>query len=73
MTRPSHIIPARVTGQTPLYCSQMQDWAVQHWDEQGIECYCLDAPDYVPTGRTFATCTRAYARYAQTDTVSRNT
>ena len=39
-----------VTGSTPLYSSQMQEWAKQHMDRKDIECYCLDAPDYIPTG-----------------------
>lgn len=39
-----------VTGQTPLYCNQTQPWATQHIDDKSIECYCLDAPEYIPTG-----------------------
>ena len=46
------LIGAPITGQTPLYARQMQSWAEQYFNEQGIECYCLDAPLYLPTGRT---------------------
>lgn len=43
-------ITAPVTGQTPLYSKQMQEWAAQNYMQQDIECYCLDAPVYIPTG-----------------------
>jgi hypothetical protein len=44
------IISAPVTGQTPLFSHIVQPWAWQHFDDKNIECYCLDAPEYVPTG-----------------------
>lgn len=46
------IVSCPRTGQTPLYSSMLQPWAEQHVAEKGIECYCLDAPDYIPTGKT---------------------
>lgn len=42
---------APTTGQTPLTSKVLQPWAAQTLDERGIECYCLDAPTYIPTGR----------------------
>lgn len=44
------LVAAPVTGRTPLYRDQMQPWAEQHVDNSDIECYCLDAPDYLVTG-----------------------
>lgn len=44
------LISVPCTGQTPIFASQLQGWAMQHWAEKGIECYCLDAPEYVPSG-----------------------
>ena len=44
-----------VTGQTPLFCGQMQDWANQNIFNKEIECYCLDAPLSIPMGATHAT------------------
>lgn len=44
------IIPVPVTGQTALYSSQMQREFEQNIFDKGIECYCLDAPEYIPAG-----------------------
>jgi hypothetical protein len=52
MARSHFLIGAPVTGQTPFYWHQMQDWAKQYYNQQDIECYCLDAPMYIPTGVT---------------------
>lgn len=43
-------ICAPVTGQTALRYSQVQDWAKQCWNDQEIECYCIDAPLFIPDG-----------------------
>ncbi len=47
---PPSLIGAPITGQTPLYCDQTQDWAGQSIYDKSIECYCLDAPAYMPSG-----------------------
>ena len=47
-----HTVGCWVTGETPFYGSMMQEWAKQTSDNRGIECYCLDAPEYIPSGVT---------------------
>ena len=46
------LVPAAMTGQTPMYSNQMQDWARQDFLIRDIECYCLDAPLFIPNGGT---------------------
>lgn len=46
------LISAPMTGMVNFYSPMMQEWAKQTWDNRDVECYCLDAPDYVPTGIT---------------------
>ena len=41
---------APTTGETPFYSNMMQEWAQQTAFDRDIECYCLDAPLYLPTG-----------------------
>lgn len=43
-------IGAPATGQTPLFCDQMAPGFDQHIYDKSIECYCLDAPEYLPSG-----------------------
>ena len=46
-----HVVRTPCTGQTALFCNQVQPWALQTGLGRDIECYCLDAPDTIPSGR----------------------
>ena len=50
--RPHILVSVSITGQTPFFSTMMQQWAAQNCFDRDIECYCLDAPDYIPTGAT---------------------
>lgn len=46
------IVSVSTTGQTPFFSTMLQQWAAQNCFDRDIESYCIDAPDYIPTGKT---------------------
>jgi hypothetical protein len=52
LTMKHSLVSVSTTGQTPFFSTMMQHWAEQTCFERDIESYCLDAPDYIPTGVT---------------------
>lgn len=66
------LIPCPVTGQTPLFSSLLQPWAHQFFNDSSIECYCLDAPSFVPTGNVKFYARHSGAVFCQDQFVSRN-
>mgnify|MGYP001338140442 CR=1 FL=1 len=50
--RPHILVSVSTTGQTPFFSTMVQQWAAQNCFDRDIESYCIDAPDYIPTGVT---------------------